>query len=1168
MADLPASSCSSCNFADNQNENENAFDGIAPSTSDHSSNRMVYDVFINHRGPDVKKSFASILYHYLRDKGLLVFLDSEEIQLGDNVPAKIEDAIHSASVHIAIFSQKYAESPWCLAELSLMLKSGGKVFPVFYDVRPSDLRYIEKGVYADALIQHEQKGRYISAKLDEWKKALYNASFISGMEFNSLNDDMGQLLTNLASTVLQELKMVPLLEVAKYPVGLDEAVKDFEKQMLGRGEHDQNQSENVKIVGIVGIGGAGKTTLATELYNRKSYSEFSRRSFLFDVREASARNELPALQSKLLKDLLGIDSTFHSIGEGKQELRKYLKKYSSPILIILDDIDHMNQLDALLVKDILISESLIIITSRDKGVLKRSGISLIYEIEMLDSKHAEELFCWHAFSEPHPISGFEDLVGDFLRACSGLPLSLQVLGRHVFGTYDRDYWQSTLDKLSKIMHDDIKNRLEISYAALDEEEKKIFLDVACFFIETDTKEKITAIRIWDASGWSGLHGLQTLEWKCLVDIVKDKFTGKEYLRMHNQLRDMGREIADQHLPRRLYRHGEAERPLGGVEFRNILAVTTNGSCRELRGVDYSYSINGGSILCLIVNEGVEGNFNEGSKDVLYLSWYDCPHGSIPSWLPMKRLQILELKRGELEGLWQSSAQAPLQLRELWISYTPRLRKLPKSIGVLKHLQKIVFSGLFYMRTLPDEMCSLHSLKHFELSSKELTSLPIHFGNLTNLQYLNLSRCTKLKLLPESFTGLKQLRYLCLEFCTSLQELPPTLGKLASLTELGLDGCEQLKSLSESWGHLNLRLPSGRLHVSGCKQLKYLPESLGQVRYLLSHLIIDRSGVECLPRGLGFLSTLQSLAVTDCPLRELMLTNATAIGETQYSMKSEQSNNPIDGCMVGLKSILLRSTKVSKICISGDYCPKLESLDLLCNKYLVEVDIVTVSPSLLNYMNLRNCSSLKRISGVSDLANLQRLELGGCCKLEELPGLSGLSSLKWLLAGGCWKRQSICDLEHLKQLIEFRISPGRTVIWNSIQQLQILPSINVLRGSVEPILKFFNFPNILVVDILQQSDRRGLDDFYSDYYSESFQLQTKVNPCNAFLLCFLVEWDNKIKDEESIEVTISTKMAWLSGSIHIHHYIGEIEKVWAVMALKDEEQNMRQIFQKLGRDVVQ
>lgn len=83
-----------------------------------------YDVFINHRGPDVKKTLASHLYHRLLVHGLQIFLDFEELQEGDNLTSQIEGAIRTTSVHIVIFSTNYAESNWCLNELLLMLESG------------------------------------------------------------------------------------------------------------------------------------------------------------------------------------------------------------------------------------------------------------------------------------------------------------------------------------------------------------------------------------------------------------------------------------------------------------------------------------------------------------------------------------------------------------------------------------------------------------------------------------------------------------------------------------------------------------------------------------------------------------------------------------------------------------------------------------------------------------------------------------------------------------------------------------------------------------------------------------------------------------------------------------------------------------------------------------
>lgn len=62
-----------------------------------------YDIFINHRGTDTKKNFASHLYHRFLLYGYQVFLDQKELEEGDYFDSQIKAAIKSASVHVALF---------------------------------------------------------------------------------------------------------------------------------------------------------------------------------------------------------------------------------------------------------------------------------------------------------------------------------------------------------------------------------------------------------------------------------------------------------------------------------------------------------------------------------------------------------------------------------------------------------------------------------------------------------------------------------------------------------------------------------------------------------------------------------------------------------------------------------------------------------------------------------------------------------------------------------------------------------------------------------------------------------------------------------------------------------------------------------------------------------
>ena len=138
-----------------------------------------YDVFLNHRGPDVKCSFVSHLYDLLRERGCNPFLDAKSLIKGNHALNSINEALHGVRVHLAIFSKGYAESKYCLNELSDMMKSPEKVIPVFFQgVEPEHLRRIENGPFADAFKTHLGKDRDEDVK--RWKIALLGASNLTG----------------------------------------------------------------------------------------------------------------------------------------------------------------------------------------------------------------------------------------------------------------------------------------------------------------------------------------------------------------------------------------------------------------------------------------------------------------------------------------------------------------------------------------------------------------------------------------------------------------------------------------------------------------------------------------------------------------------------------------------------------------------------------------------------------------------------------------------------------------------------------------------------------------------------------------------------------------------------------------------------------------------------
>ncbi|GLJ28342.1 hypothetical protein SUGI_0557050 [Cryptomeria japonica] len=143
-----------------------------------------------------------------------------------------------------------------------MLKFGGKIIPIFYHVDPSDLRWLHQGkrIYIEAFKKHERNGKCSPEQLQEWKSALHKVSFYASQIVNTKENEM-RLLKNIASCVLKEINNNVPLVVAKYLVGLKDIVDEFKVNALSSAHGNQG----IQIIGIWGIGGSGKTTLAKEL---------------------------------------------------------------------------------------------------------------------------------------------------------------------------------------------------------------------------------------------------------------------------------------------------------------------------------------------------------------------------------------------------------------------------------------------------------------------------------------------------------------------------------------------------------------------------------------------------------------------------------------------------------------------------------------------------------------------------------------------------------------------------------------------------------------------------------------------------------------------------------------------------------------------------------------
>ena len=341
--------------------------------------------------------------------------------------------------------------------------------------------------------------------------------------------------------MLDALPTLPPLAPARHPVGLKESSMNVINMLYKMGE-------DVGVVGIWGMGGIGKTTLAREVYN-KEHSNFGSWCFLRDVKEAKGVVVMD-LQMKMVSDLLHVD--VKKMQWDSARWFDLIRKHNHKVFLVIDDISRRQQFDEL-VPDLkeLPCGSRVLITSQDSGVLKNIMLDApqgeLYQVSELSFSDSLELFAWCAFQRNNinlvNIS-FHSFTEAIVKACCGLPLALEVMGGFLSDKKnlpkDERYWQHATLALQK--NGDINTSLQISYDGLVEDDKSMFLDIACVMLGHPER---LAIEIWDSIDFYGTSSwsLKRLMDKCLV-----KVDGVGQLSMHDLLRDMGRNIVIQRAP--------------------------------------------------------------------------------------------------------------------------------------------------------------------------------------------------------------------------------------------------------------------------------------------------------------------------------------------------------------------------------------------------------------------------------------------------------------------------------------------------------------------------------------------------------------------------------------------------------------------------------------------
>nr|XP_048330124.1 disease resistance protein RUN1-like isoform X2 [Ziziphus jujuba var. spinosa] len=770
------------------------------SSSSSSPAQEKHDVFLSFRGEDTRFGFTSHLYHALRGKSIQTYMDDRGLESGHEISPQLMKAIQESKICIIVLSKKFASSTWCLNELVHILECKGNenVIPIFYKIAPCIVRKQSKS-YAEAFAEHEQRFKDKPEEVKQWRGALTKLANMCGYRSKKFGDEH-ELVNKIAKDILLKL---PKYQLTNYGdlIGIEEPLKEIES-LLSIGKRD------VRIIGVWGMGGIGKTTLASFVFQRFSSSHFDGYCFLEDIpEEADNTNHLRnRLLFKLLEDknLLSMDTPV--VGSRCIQDRLRCKK----VFIVLDNLNGRNsKLNDLLEGYQLGIGSRIIVTSRDKQLLVTMNCQ-IYQLKGLYDCDALQLFRCHAFGSNSLATGYEALLESVAHYAKGNPLALKVLGSSL--KYKSvEEWKSALDKLKTDPDPEIKKVLRISYDGLgDKSIQGIFLDIACFFNDQVPREEVESI-----SNHATI-GISVLIDKSLI------IESYGMLRMHDLLRQMARAIVcDETKDNRsrlcinkdschVLERNTGTSAIEGIlldlsQLRKDVKVTRTAfskmfNLRLLKlHLDNGYP-NGECNFRVSLPDGVEPFV---SDDLKYFQWDTYPLKYLPYFNPENLVQLI-MRRSQLELLCNEDQPLELvKLKKIDLSYSEHLMQIP------------------------------------------------NLSRAINLEVLNLQGCSSLVQLPSFFQNLGKLQFLHLHDCYNLKDGLENLP--INVRELYLSGTA-IKSLPESiWKLKYLE----RLDLSGCRNLRKFPEISGRMEFLVE-IKLYGTEIEELPKSIDNLTRLETL----------------------------------------------------------------------------------------------------------------------------------------------------------------------------------------------------------------------------------------------------------------------------------------------------------------------
>ncbi|KAL0672782.1 hypothetical protein Bca4012_000763 [Brassica carinata] len=380
-------------------------------------------------------------------------------------------------------------------------------------------------------------------------------------------------------------------------------------------------------------------------------------------------------------------------------------------------------------------------------VITKLDVNQIYKVQGLNEQEAQQLFSQTAFGKDVPEQDDKELSKKVFHYANGNPLALTIYGQKLKGKKSSTMEAAFLE-LKRCPPEKIQDGIRSVYNTLGDNEKHIFLSIACFFKGENVDYVAELLK---GCGYFPRAGIDILVDKCMLAISEN------ILQMNDLIQDIFRHIitGDRIQMKKCttlwqpssIRYEEDELK-GDGQLRETPECLMN--LQKLKMVDLRHS-----------SELVEFSIHEYAQNIEMIDLQGCKGlESFPAMTKLQNLQVLNLSGCSnikaVPGL-------PPNIKELYLEGTS-IEELPKSFAAsiehidlesassynqgFRKLVRLIMKNCTRLRSLVD-MCELESLQVLNLSGcssiEEIKGLPKSIKEL----YLAGTRIRELPELPES-----------------------------------------------------------------------------------------------------------------------------------------------------------------------------------------------------------------------------------------------------------------------------------------------------------------------------------------------------------------------------------------------------------------------------------